>query len=267
MSEVTAEKAREAKLNDPHGAVVTGVSENSPAAKAGLAGGDIITEFRGQRIEGTLELARLVRETPPGRTVKLTVWRDARSREISVEIGRGSDLLSGNVLPPDFQDRVRQFQQRMQRRFNFDGRPPAPGAPPPPVPNSPAPQGPPPPQIQPRQPRGAAGAPVLGIAVQDVSGQLGAYLKVPDGGQGVLITDVQSGSAAEKGGLRAGDVIIAVDGQRVHNAAELRARIRATGETHTAALRVIRNAAETMLNVEISAAARPGARPNGRIPI
>ena len=53
MSEVTAEKAREAKLSDVHGAVITGVSENSPAAKAGLAGGDIITEFRGQRVTVT----------------------------------------------------------------------------------------------------------------------------------------------------------------------------------------------------------------------
>lgn len=262
MSEVTADKAREAKLNDPHGAIVTGVSENSPAAKAGLAGGDIITDFRGQRVEGTLQLARLVRETPPGRTVKLTVWRDGHSRDISIEMGRGSDLLSGNVLPPDFQDRVRQFQQRMQRRFDFSG--------PPPAPNAPAPPEPPQQQPQPRQrrePRGAAGAPVLGVAVQDVSGQFGAYLKVPDGGQGVLITDVQSGSTAEKGGLHTGDVIIAVDGQRVHNADELRARIRATNEAHNAALRVIRNGAETTLNVQITAAARPGARPSNRIPI
>src|SRR5712675_2409674 len=45
MAEVTLDKAKEAKLNDVHGVVVTGVSENGPAAKAGLAGGDIVTEF------------------------------------------------------------------------------------------------------------------------------------------------------------------------------------------------------------------------------
>jgi serine protease Do len=260
MSEVTTEKAKEVKLNDVHGVVVTGVSENSPAAKAGLAGGDIITDFRGQRVEGTLMLARLVRETPPGRTVKLSVWRDGRSRDMSVEIGRASNLLSGNLLPPDFQDRLRQFQDRLQRRFEFRNNQPPPGGA---GPGAPAPEGPPPRQVEPRQPRGATGAPVLGIAVQDVSGQFGAYLKVPDG-QGVLITDVQAGSAAEKGGLHAGDVIIAVDGQRVHNTVELRARVRATAEAHTAVLRVIRNGAETTVNVEVSAAPRPGARPNER---
>jgi serine protease Do len=260
MSEVTAEKAREAKLSDVHGAVITGVSENSPAAKAGLAGGDIITEFRGQRVEGTLELARLVRETPPGRVVKLSVWRDGRGRDMSAEMGRASNLLSGNLLPPDLQDRLYQFQDRMQRRFENRNGPPPPGA------GNPGPQGPPQ-SNGPRQ-RGAAGAPVLGIAVQDVSGQLGAYLKVPEG-EGVLVTDVQAGSAAAKGGLHAGDVIISVDGQRVRNTAELRERVRGTGEAHTAALRVVRNGAETTLNVEISAAPRPGARPNDRpaIPI
>jgi serine protease Do len=244
-------------LNDVHGAVVSGVSENSPAAKAGLAGGDIITEFRGQRVEGTLELARLVRETPPGRVVKLSVWRDGRNREISVEIGRASNLLSGNLLPPDLKDRVGQLQQRLQRRFDFRDPPPPSGA----APGTPAPQGPQPP-LGPRR-RGGAVAPVLGVAVQDVSGQLGAYLKVPDG-QGVLITDVQSGSAAEKGGLHAGDVVVSVDSQRVHNTAELRAQVRDAAEGHTAALRVIRNGAETTVNVEMSPRPRSPARPTDR---
>jgi serine protease Do len=251
MSEVTPEKAREVKLTDVHGAVVTGITENSPAAKAGLAGGDIVTEFRGQRVEGTLELARLVRETPPGRVAKITVWRDGRSRDFSVEMGRAPGLFSGNLLPPDFQQRLRQFEDRMQRRFGRNA-PPPPGA----APGAPVPPGPP-------SQRGAVGAPVLGVAVQDVSGQFAGYLKVPDG-QGVLITDVQAGSAAEKGGLHAGDVIIAVDGQRVRNAGELRAQVRRSNETRTAALRVIRNGAETTVNVEISAAPRPGAGANDR---
>jgi serine protease Do len=238
--------------------VVTGVSENSPAAKAGLAGGDIITGFRGQRVEGTLELARLVRETPPGRVAKLTVWRDGRSRDISVEIGRAAGLLSGDLMPPDMRDRLRQFQERMQRRFEGRNAPPPRGGP---VPGAPGTQGR-------QQQRGAPGAAVLGVTVQDVSGQLGAYLKVPEG-QGVLITDVHAGSAAEKGGLQAGDVIIAVDGQRVHNTGELRARMRGTTATRTVALRVVRNGAETTVNVEVSAPSQPGAgaRGLGTIPI
>ena len=257
MAELTPEKAREVKLNDLHGAVVTGVTENSSAAKAGLAGGDIIIEFRGQRVEGTLELARLVRETPPGRVAKITVWRDGRSRDFSVEMARAPGLFSGNLLSPEFQERLRQFEDRMQRRFGRNAPPPSgagPGAPAPP--NAPAPLGPPP-------QRGAAGAPVLGIAVQDVSGQFGQYLKVPDG-QGVLVTEVQTGSAAEKGGLHVGDVIISVDGQRVRNAAELRGQVRRTNESRTATLRVIRNGAETTVHVEISATpagARAGDRP------
>jgi hypothetical protein len=52
-SEVTPDIAKEMKLSDMHGALVTVVGPDTPAAKAGLAVGDIITEFQAQRVEGT----------------------------------------------------------------------------------------------------------------------------------------------------------------------------------------------------------------------
>ena len=72
-------------------------------------------------------------------------------------------------------------------------------------------------------------APVLGITGQDLSGQLGKYFGAPDG-EGVLITNVESNSAAAKAGLEAGDVIIKVDVNRVRTLSELRNQLRAKRE-------------------------------------
>jgi len=81
VDEVTAERAKELKLPAERGVLVTEVQADSPAAKAGLKVNDVITEFNGQRVEGTAQLRRLIRETPSGRTVQLTIWREGRTQE------------------------------------------------------------------------------------------------------------------------------------------------------------------------------------------
>src|SRR3989442_15278466 len=87
IAEVTADKAKELKLPAARGVILSRVEADSPAAKAGLKANDVITEFNGQRVEGTLQFRRLIRETPGGRTVQLTFWRDGRAQSVSVELG------------------------------------------------------------------------------------------------------------------------------------------------------------------------------------
>src|SRR5580658_410096 len=76
--EVNAERARELKLTEERGVLVSRVEPDSPASKAGLQVSDVLLEYNGQRIDGTEQFVRLVRETPVGRKVKLTVWRAAK---------------------------------------------------------------------------------------------------------------------------------------------------------------------------------------------
>ena len=73
-----------------------------------------------------------------------------------------------------------------------------------------------------------------------------AYFGAPDG-QGVLVTDVHMGSAGEKAGLKAGDVITKLDGERVHNVGELRTQLRAKREANTVTLSIIRKGSEMSL--------------------
>jgi S1-C subfamily serine protease len=76
------------------GALVDEVRTDSPAEKAGLSRGDVITEFDGETVRSARQFARLVRETPPGRTVRATVLRDGRTTQLAVtsETARPSDV-------------------------------------------------------------------------------------------------------------------------------------------------------------------------------
>ena len=78
VAEVDAERAKALNLKEVRGVEVKSVDDNSPAAKAGLKEGDVVLEYNGQRIEGTEQFVRLVRETPVDRQVNaidLAQWR------------------------------------------------------------------------------------------------------------------------------------------------------------------------------------------------
>jgi serine protease Do len=227
ISEVTADKAKELKLAEARGVAIDQVGENSPAAKAGLQKGDVITAFNGQSVEGVLEFERFVRETPPGRTAKLSVWRSGKSQSISVVLGDAS-AQSENSAPSPF-----RFRGSQQGSNGF------------PMPELGAP-------TLPNFQRGFQDreqAASLGISAQDLSGQLGSYFGAPDG-QGVLVIDVHMGSAGEKAGLKAGDVITKLDGDRIHNVGELRAQLRAKRDASTVTLSILRKGNEMSLNAK-----------------
>jgi membrane-associated protease RseP (regulator of RpoE activity) len=236
IEEVTPDKAKELKLAATRGVLVTQVSENSPGAKAGLKKGDVITEYNGQRIEGAVEFRRMVRETPAGHMAQLSIWHDAHSQTLSVEVGS---------FPEQLRNELRDnFRNGFGNSGGFSG---------------PGPRGPQGPGAQPPSRggnfdfRATGNTPMLGVSAQDLSGQLGEYFGAPDG-EGVLVTEVHKDSAGEKAGLRAGDVIAKVNGERVRNRAELRDRLRQALADKTGAksvtLGVIRKGIETALSIQ-----------------
>src|SRR5208282_2673204 len=155
MEEVSSERAKELKLPAERGALVTYVAEDSPAAKAGLKVNDVITEFDGQRVQGTMALQRMVHEVPAGRSVSLSFWRDARAQSLTVVIAARRAGRSGDrgfvVVNPHIPD------------MDID--------------IGPLPSMPPIPAID-FAPLGNLrlfGSPILGIDAEDLSGQLGSY--------------------------------------------------------------------------------------------
>src|SRR5205085_10349745 len=69
------------------GALVSDVSPDSPAARAGLKSGDVILEFNGKKVDDPSALARAVAGTKPGETGKLTLWRDRQQTTVDVKLG------------------------------------------------------------------------------------------------------------------------------------------------------------------------------------
>ena len=233
LHEVTSDTAKELKLPAERGVVLSSIVSDSPAAKAGLKENDVVTEINGQRVEGAAQFRRMIREIPAGRTAQITVWRDGRAQTISVTLGKAEE-----------------------RRNSFKVFTPAPGAP-----GSFAFSMPEMPMVPPMEWNGAfaiGGQPRLGIDAEDLNGQLGSFFGAPDG-EGVLVREVNPGSAAEKGGLKAGDVITSVNGERVRTVGDLREKLTAKREAkdknQTVKLGVLRNKSEVSLTVELPAPA------------
>ena len=84
---LTAEQVEKLGLKEAQGVVVASVAASSPAARAGLRPGDVITAFEGQPVTDGNTLRNRIASTSPGRQVKLTVVRDRRTEEIQVILG------------------------------------------------------------------------------------------------------------------------------------------------------------------------------------
>ena len=96
----------------------------------------------------------------------------------------------------------------------------------------------------------AGARPRLGIDAEDLSGQLGAYFGAPDG-EGVFVRDVNAGSAAEKAGVKSGDVITSLNGDRIRSLGDLREKLASKREAKTVKLGVLRNKSEMSITVEM----------------
>jgi C-terminal processing protease CtpA/Prc len=225
--EVTSDSAKELKLPAERGVVVGGITPDSPAAKAGLKKNDVITEVNGQRVEGSAQFRRMIHEIPAGRTAQLTVWRDARAQTLSATLGKAEEGHRAwtNAEPGAFSFPLPEVVEIPEiPSIEWDnGMMILPGA-----------------------------HPRLGIDAEDVSGQLGAFFGAPDG-EGILVRSVASGSAAEKAGVKSGDVITTFNGDRIRSLGDLREKLAAKNDDKPAKLGVLRNKSEITVTVELPA--------------
>ena len=88
---VTPELAKSFGLDAPNGAVVSDVTQGSPAEKAGLARGDVITRYDGRVVARANDLPRAVAETPIGRSVPLDIVRNGARQTLTVNVAKLAD--------------------------------------------------------------------------------------------------------------------------------------------------------------------------------
>lgn len=211
-----------------NGVRVDTVHASTPAEKAGFREGDLVVEFDGERVRSAMQLTRLVHETPEGRQVTVAVMRDGKrqtlqatpearasfdgnawSGDVMRELERRLQELPREyyempkqfpVMPPEFNfrydDQPRRFEYRLPERFEFRG----------------------PDMLMGSRPR-------LGVSLQSLTPDLQEYFGAKNGG--ALVSSVQPDSAAAKAGIKAGDVIISIDGRQVSDANDLMRELRA----------------------------------------
>ncbi len=202
------------------GVRVENVDPDSPAARAGLVAGDLVVELDGERVRSARHFARLIQETADGRSVALNILRNGKQQTVTVtpesrgfafsfdgdrlgrDIARGLREIEPRMreLEPrlrELEPRLRELEPRL-REFRFNGPfdfdfDTLPGI---------------------TSPRGR-----LGVQLNELTPQLAEYFGATDGG--VLVAGVTKDSPAEKAGLKAGDVIITIDGDRVRRTEDL----------------------------------------------
>jgi len=225
VSEVSAAKAKSLKLPEERGAVLGRIVPESPAAKAGLKENDVVMEINGQRIEGTEQFRRMIREIPAGRTANLTVWREGRSQNIKVTVGK-PEMSNMKVLS----DGPKSFAFTMPA---LPAMPDLSGL---------------------EHLRSFAlvspGHPILGIDAESLEGDFGNFFGAPEG-EGVLVRGVFANSAAAKAGLKVGDVITSLNGERIRSTSELREKLLTKQQEKAIKLGILRNKVEMSLSVEL----------------
>ena len=241
LEEVGAEDVARLGLSAERGAVVTDVEAGSAADKAGLKDGDVIVRFGGQDVWSAAQLARLVRETPAGRTVDVDVSRGGSAQKVSVTLAK-----------PDRDHLMGHGPGWVGENFHFE-MPDMPD-----MPDVPGMAGVPTPPIPPMPPFGPGRGRKLGLAYQELGEQLARYFKV-DGG--VLVTDVDADGPAGKAGVKAGDVIVRVGGKDVKDGGDLREAIRDAEEGKTVTLGVQREGRPMDVAVRVGASDRPRPAP------
>ena len=86
VQDVNAQLAQSFGLDRPHGALVSAVQKDSPAAKAGVKAGDVILAVNGHDIDRVGDLRNQVSQTKPGTTAELRLWRDGKATTVKAKV-------------------------------------------------------------------------------------------------------------------------------------------------------------------------------------
>lgn len=196
IQDVTADIADSLGLGKPIGALISSVVDNSPAAKAGAKPGDIITAFEGQEVHNSRALPRLVAEAEVGKTVKVTVWRDGASRDLTITLGQLEEAEKKGLSGPVKED-GKADNKAAPTGSKIDG---------------------------------------LGLSVAALSDPLRLQYGIAKTVSGVVIQSVDAkGPAAEKG-LQQGDIIIEANQQPVASPQDLSASVAAASAKNRSSL-------------------------------
>jgi len=181
MQELDAEILKGLDASVKQGVLVTEVVDGSPAEEAGIEDGDIIVAFDRNDVESPSGLKKLVEESRVGDTVRVKVIRNGEPQVMKVTVGQRPEDETWDLAAPEAFHWIGDGENFLKMNLG----------------------------------RGR-----LGVKITDLNQGLAPYFGVEEG-EGVLVLDVVEGSAAEKMGIEAGDVIVKVQDEKIGSTDEL----------------------------------------------
>lgn len=171
------------------GVVIKNVIDGSGAQKAGLKDDDVITKFGDKEIATPEDLRNAVQSYKPGDKVRLSYLRDGKSNSVNIELGKtpGSGAMTYSL--DSLRNMMGQYFNGNNHNFSM-------------------------PQMPGNQFYFHNNRPRMGIKIEDA-----------ENGNGAKILSVEPGSAADKAGLKTGDIITQMDGQKIKDADDVRSQV------------------------------------------
>jgi len=214
IQDITKDMKEALDLKSKRGVLVRDVVKDSPADEAGIEQEDVIIRFEGKKVRNSSNLTSLIRDSSPGEKVKLKILRNGKERTLTVTLGeRPKDEFFYEYEFEPFFSEAKRIKPYTYSFCLFSGS-------------------------------------RIGVRVQDLTEQLGEYFGVEDG-EGALITEVEEDMPAYKAGLKAGDVIVEVDGEEIDDTEDLMDIISDKEEGDKVKIKVIRNRKPESFVVEV----------------
>src|ERR1044072_4298674 len=218
-------------VNQVRGVGVTQVIKDSPAEKAGLRKDDVILRIDGDNVTSVRKLNRLVSELAPDQNVKVSFSRGGSEQEVTATIGkRNNQSFAGDLLGGD--PKIWKWEGTNPKSFKWEG---------------------------PLIGRGdlfdnkgdfafaLGNSRRIGVSTMELTKQLADYFGIA-GGKGVLVNSVTDDGPAAKAGVRAGDVITAIDGEAVDSPGDISRAINRKKDGDVT-LTIIRNKSQQTIRV------------------
>ncbi|HEV2395619.1 MAG TPA: PDZ domain-containing protein [Candidatus Sulfotelmatobacter sp.] len=188
IADINSDRLSALKLKEENGVEVTMVDQDAPAGKAGIKEHDVILTMNGTPIESGAQLRRMIHETPPGRIVSLGLSRDGQPMTVKVQLADKHKEMASWPKPGDIHVNIPEIH----------------------VPDI---------DIPSMNMVMVTSSARSGLMVENITPQLGDFFGVKNG-NGVLVRSVEKGSRADKAGFHAGDVVVKVNDQPVHDTSD-----------------------------------------------
>ncbi len=211
MQDINKDIAEALNIDVDKGVLVNDVIDDSPAEKAGLEDGDVIVRIGDNVIDNTSDLSKAVKSMVPGDKADIVVYRDGKKKDLNVVMGAAENRVDREFA---LQKSTKEALEKYKDAMKLSMKPHG----------------------------------FLGVTLESLGDQLAEYFQVKEG---VLITSVEEDSPAEKAGLKAGDVILSVNGEETSSPSDVSSIVRKQKEGDTVDLMISRRGQEMKIAAKV----------------